>query len=319
MKRKILLCFVISVLLLMLCGCEHEYVEYSTGAMNYQLPDNYAPARHQFLANENYNKTLRGNVSDEDGITAEDYLELDWFDCGSNALSVTALSVPYNNDEFDELLKDLNVMDGLDIKKVSVNGATGCYGKESVEGEEFINSVIYLLKDGIYYEFTFFSMDNMDEEELSTIIASISFDSNNLKSRVVTCEDVTLKISGLYQDLNVEPDDYYLSKEAYGVYGDYRTDLELLCNEMEEGTTIEDYAEYLKEEFQNGSYSEVMESFGKCYYYSGKLENSTMAFAMFALDNKRYLIGLSNEADVEITISEIQDIIKTVQLTETNA
>ena len=321
MKKHLLICTVISFVLIILSGCEYELVDYSTGAMNYQLPDNYTKEKMQITADRNYNDTLDFSDEDSDYVTAEDFLALDWYDnkySDDDSITVTALAVPYNNDEFDKMFQEAIVTKG-DYKTLSAGGATGNYGVSRDEEKDFTNTMIRLLKDGIYYKIVFFNEENMDEEELSAIISSISFDSNNLKKRVVSFEDITLEIYGLYQDLTVDPDDSYLSKEAYRVYGDYDTELELLCSEMENGVTIEDYAEYFKEEFQNGSYSEVMESFGKCYYYSGKLDNSMMAFALFELDGKQYMIGLSNEADAEISISEVQDIIKTIQLTKTNA
>lgn len=307
-------CLIIAVFVILIITDKSEPVDYTIGAMHYQLSDKYRKEKDQDRAKYKYDETVQWSFSEDgDYYSSDDYLSVQWFE-GPHKVSVIAVPVPFNNDEYEMWIRSSGAwyIWGDSFKQFSVDDAEGRYGTDQPLDKSYTNTKIDLLKDGIYYQFVFFNEDDLDEDMINDLISSISFEPDLIKNKTIPFEDISIELSGYYQELSVDKEDGYLAESAYGVYGDEENDILLICEEKPDGVTLQDYIDYVKGDIPPGNYTETSEQFGPCLYYSETGDGRYTSSVLFETNGRFYQIILISE-NHPISIDEIQKIAKTVK------
>lgn len=312
--KKYIVFFLGIVAMFLLSSCGATPVDYTVEGMHYQLTSDYVQETDQETANKNLNDTLTHKEdSEEDGIPylkAEDFLAVQWFD-GPYSVSVTAMYSPHNNDDFEGAIDGAYPNDHGKYEQVSVDstdGRKGTYQKGSSS-----NYNIDFLRDGILYTVTFLNAgDSMSEDEVTSFIDSISFDSSLIKDKTIECGDYKMTISGLYQPAEPLDDADYHDSQSFIKYGKDKVGLSVLYLKRDDYVSAKEMANLMKDELEGAETSEISEEFGTCYCTKGAYNDANEVMAFFEDGEKLYMLELIGET-TDVTVEDMQVITKTIK------
>lgn len=311
--KKIIVALLSVACMTVFCSCGSP-LDCSICELNFQLPSGFTMETDQKVANDELNEALGVTEDNEDDqLTSEDFRAVQLYYGDEYDIGVTALEYPYNNNELKEGLEGIVDDYGGDdeVFAASSDGTQGIHGVSEVD-ETTSNYYFSILHNGLLYDITYYNHPDLSDEEISDLINSISFDDSALKKRTVECGDISIKIHGEYQPLTIEDEEEYKDYQAFGRFGDSRTEFTVLyIDEYVEGPS--ERLDFMTEEYPDAEYAKVDESFATCYYASAETESGYEVVCAFEHGDNIYFLSLLNEDD-PVTIKDLQKITQTIKV-----
>ena len=170
--------------------------------------------------------------------------------------------------------------------------------------------------DGILYTFTFYNAgDSISEDEITSLIDSLTFDSSLLEKRTIECGDYTMTVPGVYQPVKFDGDSDSHDETCVAKFGKDRVDFSVLYFKADDYTSPEEMANIMKENMTDTDYSEISEDCGKCYYVTGLYNGNHEVISFFEKKDKLYMLDLFSET-ADFSIEDMQSITKTIKKKE---
>lgn len=287
------------------------------GEMHFDLPDgSYEKETSREKTFDNYeNLMIPARSRGEEVLKSEDYIDLQWYNGQDNKfVLVSAQAAFFSNDEFDDAVEAIMLDKIGTYKQFRVGTVNGRYGVVRIE--EFTNTNIQCLNNGIFYTISFLNTE-LEDDEINAVIDSIDFEAE-LKGQEVYCGDISLTIPGNYYAVEEDWNGTELDPHAYMIRTDKtREVLVFYSDTASHGSASELTGVYA--DLYKADITESDESFGKCHYIDlVKADSGTdypEIIALFEISGKIYTVEfLSDKRD--ITIDDIKKIVSTVEVHE---